>query len=80
LGLARSGSYAGQGSGEIGIAFATTGDASLPNAKLNPFLAAAYEAAREAVYNCLVAGRPAQRLDGTMQDAFPVEALRRTGG
>ena len=43
----------------------------------NPYFAAAYEAAHEAVYNCLVAARPAQRLDGTMQDAFPTEAVRR---
>jgi L-aminopeptidase/D-esterase-like protein len=45
----------------------------------NPYFAAAYEAAREAVYNCLVAARPAERLDGTMQDAFPIEAVRRPG-
>ncbi|HEX6985971.1 MAG TPA: hypothetical protein VF170_11375, partial [Planctomycetaceae bacterium] len=35
--------------------------------------AAAYDASREAVYNCLVAARPEQRLDGTMQPAFPVD-------
>ena len=28
---------------------------------------------QEAVYNCLVAARPAERRDGTMQEAFPVE-------
>jgi hypothetical protein len=28
------------------------------------------------VLNCLVAARPARRLDGTMQESFPVEALR----
>ena len=42
---------------------------------IEPTAAAAYEAAHEAVYNCLVAARPAQRLDGTMQEGFPVGAL-----
>jgi D-aminopeptidase len=75
LGLARIGSYAAEGSGEIGIAFSTATTQDLPTAKIDPYFAAAYEAAHEAVYNCLVAARPAQRLDGSMQEAFPVEAL-----
>ena len=77
LGLARTGSYAQEGSGEIGVALSTSLDATAENSELNPYFAAAYEAAREAVYNCLVAGRPAERLDGTMQEAFPIEAVRR---
>jgi D-aminopeptidase len=76
LGLARVGSYAPEGSGEIGIAFSTADPRGLPNDRLNPYFAAAYEAAREAVLNCLVAARPARRLDGTMQEGFPVEALK----
>jgi D-aminopeptidase len=72
LGLARTGSYASEGSGEIGLAFTTSTAADLPTARLNPYFAAAYEAAHEAVYNCLVAARPARRLDGTMQHAFPL--------
>jgi D-aminopeptidase len=80
LGLARAGSYASEGSGEIGLALSTTavsgGGADVPREALSGFFAAAYEAAEEAVYNCLVAARPARRLDGTMQDAFPVHALR----
>jgi D-aminopeptidase len=72
LGLARAGSYASEGSGEIGLAFTTSPAGELPTAGLNPYFAAAYEAAHEAVYNCLVAARPARRLDGTMQDAFPL--------
>ncbi len=77
LGLARAGSYAAEGSGEIGLAFATAepGGAPLGNARLNPIFAAAYESAHEAVLNCLVAARPARRLDGSMQQAFPVEAV-----
>jgi D-aminopeptidase len=76
LGLARAGSYAAEGSGEIGLAFSTSTDASLPNERLNPYFAAAYEAAHEAVYNCLVAARPARRRDGSMQDGFPIELVR----
>lgn len=77
LGLARAGSYAADGSGEIGVAFAAPGAASVSNDELNPFFAAAYEAAHEAVYNCLVAARPARRRDGTMQDEFPIDTVRR---
>ena len=58
LGLARVGSYGGEGSGEIGLAFTTAPDQDLPTERLDPYFAAAYEAAHEAVYNCLVAGAP----------------------
>ena len=77
LGLARAGSYASHWSGEIGIAFSTAEGSGVPNSGLSAFFAAAYEAAHEAVLNCLVAARPAKRLDGTMQDAFPLELVRR---
>jgi D-aminopeptidase len=72
LGLVRAGSYGSEGSGEIGVAFTTSDDGDLPRARLDAYFAAAYEAAHEAVYNCLVAARPARRLDGTMQEAFPL--------
>lgn len=79
LGLARTGSYGGEGSGEIGIAFSTAEVGATPPSyeRLNPYFAAAFESAQEAVYNCLVAARPAQRLDGTTQDAFPLELVER---
>jgi L-aminopeptidase/D-esterase-like protein len=51
----------------------------MSNERLNTYFAAAYEAAHEAVYNCLVAARPAERLDGSRQDEFPIEAVRRQG-
>jgi D-aminopeptidase len=76
LGLARAGSYAAEGSGEIGLAFTTAPSAGLATGALDPYFAAAYEAAHEAVLNCLVAARPAQRLDGSMLEAFPLEAVR----
>lgn len=80
LGLARAGSYGSEGSGEIGVAFSTGDGAGIGAASLNPFFAAAYEAAHEAVLNCLVAGTPATRRDGTEQDAFPVDLVRRLAG
>jgi D-aminopeptidase len=76
LGLARTGSYGSEGSGEIGLAFSTVREGSLANDRLDPLFAGAYESAHEAVMNCLVAARPAERLDGTMQDAFPIERVR----
>lgn len=79
LGLARAGSYAAEGSGEIGLAFTTSERADLPTARLSRYFAAAYEAAEEAVYNCLVAARAGRRLDGSLQDPFPLGAVRRGG-
>ncbi|MGZ4431902.1 MAG: P1 family peptidase [Gaiellales bacterium] len=77
LGLARAGSYASNGSGEIGIAFTTDGEQRFRTSKLSPLFAAAYEAAEEAVYNCLVAARPGTRRDGRPQEAFPVQLVQR---
>ena len=73
LGLARAGSYGVEGSGEIARRLHDREPSAgrSRTTRLNPYFAAAYEAAHEAVYNCLVAARPAQRLDGTMQDAVP---------
>jgi len=76
LGLARVGSYGADGSGEIGVAFTTSTEGSLASAELDRYFAAAFEAAQEAVYNCLLAARPAQRLDGSMQEGFPLERVR----
>ena len=79
LGLARAGSYGAEGSGEIGIAFGTVGGIDggegVSDEVINRVFTAAFEAAHESVYNCLVAARPSERLDGTMQPAFPIELL-----
>ena len=53
--------------------------ATLSNDDLDPYFIAAWEAAQEAVYNCLVAAEPGALRDGTMQDAFPVELRARAG-
>jgi D-aminopeptidase len=76
LGLVRVGSYAAEGSGEIGLAFSTGEAATFANRDLESYFAAAWEAAQESVYNCLVAARPAELRDGTMQDAFPIDHVR----
>jgi D-aminopeptidase len=76
LGLARAGSYAHNGSGEIAVAFTTAQPQTLENSALNAYFAAAYEAAEEAVYNCLVAERPPlRRRDGSLQPEFPKHLL-----
>jgi D-aminopeptidase len=77
LGLARAGSWGADGSGEIGLAFGPGDGRGVGHQHVNPYFAAAYEAAHEAVLNCLVAGRPAPLRDGTMQDAFPLDLVRR---
>jgi L-aminopeptidase/D-esterase-like protein len=77
LGLARAGSYAADSSGEIGVAFTTSTGQDMSDVDMNPYFAAAYEAAHESVFNCLVAARPAERRDGEMQEAFPIETVRR---
>jgi D-aminopeptidase len=79
LGLARAGSYGAEGSGEIGVAFGVEGGIGggegVSDEVINLCFLAAFEAARESVYNCLVAARPAERLDGTMQPTFPIDAI-----
>ncbi|HYX86976.1 MAG TPA: P1 family peptidase [Gaiellales bacterium] len=77
LGLAKAGSYASNGSGEIGIAFTVTREQAFRTDLLSPLFAAAYEAAEEAVYNCLVAARPGVRRDGSPQEAFPKHLVKR---
>jgi D-aminopeptidase len=77
LGLVRVGSYGCEGSGEIGLAFSTGATPILSSDDLDPYFAAAWEAAQEAVYNCLVAARPGKMRDGTMQEGFPIEEVRR---
>ncbi len=81
LGLARAGSYGADGSGEIGLAFSTGAPAALTGERLDPYFAAAWEAAHEAVYNCLVAAeaaRAARRDDaGAVSDRARARARAR---
>lgn len=59
------------------MAFSTAAETRVAgDDEMNRFFIAAWESAWEAVLNCLVAARPATRLDGTVQDGFPVEEIR----
>jgi D-aminopeptidase len=88
LGLARTGSVAHHGSGEIFLAFSTgarmsrTPDSNifhrnlLRDEVLNPFFAAAVEATEEAVVNCLVAAVTVVGRDGNVATGIPHDRLR----
>jgi D-aminopeptidase len=92
LGLARIGSVAHHGSGEIFLAFSTAGrrpraeigrGGSLPDARLDPLFAATVEATEEAVLNALwaapdVTGRAGRVVPGLPHDAV-LDLLRAHG-
>jgi D-aminopeptidase len=87
LGLARTGSVAHHGSGEIFLAFSTgtrlprgvgtdpVVREQLPDQALNPFFAAAVEATEEAVINSLLAADTVHGRDGHVAHALPVDRL-----
>jgi D-aminopeptidase len=87
LGLARTGSVAHHGSGEIFLAFSTgarmsrTPDTNifhrnlLRDEVLNPFFAAAVEATEEAVVNCLVAADTVTGHGGRVATGIPHDRL-----
>ncbi len=87
LGLARNGSYAGDGSGDIFIAFSTANGSSgqteikhlqaLPNAELDPLFVATVQATEEAIINALVAGRDMVGQLGHHVEAINHSDLRR---
>jgi D-aminopeptidase len=73
LGLARTGSVAHHGSGEIFLAFATQGPPAVRDDELDPLFAAAVDAVEESVLNALwaagdVAGREGRRFAGLPHD------------
>ena len=88
LGLARTGSRSGNGSGDIFIAFSTanagaakpTGLISLtmlPNDRMNPLFGATVEATEEAVIDAMVAAETMTGVDGYTVKALPHEDARR---
>ena len=94
LALGRMGSFAGNGSGDIFIAFSTANGAaftgrplvqleSLGNDYLDPLFAAAVQAVEEAIVNAMVAARDMRGQDGHFTPALPhdrlVELLKRYG-
>jgi D-aminopeptidase len=87
LGLGRDGSYSGDGSGDIFIAFSTanSGSASsrglpqltmLPNDHINPVFLATVQATEEAVINALVAAETMTGVNGHTVVALPKDRLR----
>ena len=86
LGLARTGSYASNGSGDFVVAFSTQNrrigaaaprpDSLLPNDQMSPLFLATVEATEEAVYNALTAATTVTGRDGHTQEALPLDRLR----
>jgi len=94
LGVARTGSISGNGSGDIFLAFSTAnagaaGDTlaaavrTVANERLNPVFAATVQATEEAIVNALVAAETMVGVDGHRVEALPHgrlrEVLRRYG-
>jgi L-aminopeptidase/D-esterase-like protein len=88
LGLGRDGSIAGNGSGDIFIAFSTanpgaarpTGVATLamlPNDRLNPLFEATVQSVEEAIINAMVAAETMKGANGVVVPALPQDELRR---
>lgn len=89
LGLARIGSFASNGSGEVALAFSTANRdafardrvddvrevAMLASSSLSPLFAGVVEATEEAVLNSLCAGRELLGATGRRLPAFSVEAV-----
>jgi len=94
LGLARTGGFMSNGSGDFVIAFSTRNQLTaesgpirtledLDNAAMSPLFMATVEAVEEAVYNSLLAAETMQGDGGHRQEALPIdrliEILRRYG-
>lgn len=87
LGLGRDGSYSGDGSGDIFIAFSTANAGAglanhtaqismLPNDDINPVFLATVQATEEAVVNAMVAAKTMTGVDGHTVVALPHDRLR----
>ena len=88
LGLARTGSRSGNGSGDLFLAFSTanpgaaktTGTVSvtmLPNDRMDRLFAATVEATEEAIVNAMVAAQTMTGINGYTVEALPHDELRR---
>lgn len=87
MGIARNGSYASNGSGDIFIAFSTGNPGAwsreesarldiLPNDLMSPLFRATVEATEEAVINALVAARTMTGINGNTAHALPHDRLQ----
>ena len=75
LGLARAGSVAHHGSGEIFVAFATVAERSFPDRELDPLFQAAVDATEEAVLCSLWAAVDTVGREGRLVRALPREKV-----
>lgn len=88
MGLARTGSYASNGSGDYVVAFSThpsvrnprSGDtpvqtASISNASMSPLFAATVEATEEAIYNAILKATTVESSRGRLE-AIPIDQVR----
>src|SRR3954470_17623479 len=75
LGLARAGSVAHHGSGEIFVAFATSDERSFADRDLNPLFQAAVDATEEAVLCSLWAAVDTAGREGRLVRALPLETV-----
>jgi D-aminopeptidase len=87
LGLARDGSFSGDGSGDIFIAFSTANSGAiaskgvrdvkmLPNQQLNPIFLATVQATEEAIVNAMVAAETMKGANDLEVIALPHDRLR----
>jgi D-aminopeptidase len=87
LGLGRDGSYSGDGSGDIFVAFSTANPGvanpkgihdlkMLPNDSLDPIFLATVQATEEAVINAMIAADTMKGIDGHTAIALPHDRLR----
>jgi D-aminopeptidase len=75
LGLARTGSFAGHGSGEIFIALSTGDGEEIGGDAINSFFTAVVDATEEAVVNCLWAATDTDGRQGRLIKALPHEPV-----
>lgn len=86
LGLARTGSYSSNGSGDFVLAFSTQNtrspgqsprpDTLLPNRAMSPLFLATVEAVEEAVYNALTTATTVEGRNGHVVEALPLDRLQ----
>ncbi|HEY0944781.1 MAG TPA: P1 family peptidase [Opitutaceae bacterium] len=89
LGLARTGSVSGNGSGDLFLAFSTANPGAarerggpvdlkaLPNEDLSPLFELTVEAVEEAIINALVAADTMTGSDGHVAEALPIDRLQK---
>jgi L-aminopeptidase/D-esterase-like protein len=90
MGIARTGSVSGNGSGDIFIAFSTANPGAadpekpvqnvgtIPNDRLDPIFSATVQSVEEAIINALVANQTMTGRDDHKVDALPHDRLRAT--